>query len=255
MDVIVTGASRGIGRALALELAPRFRVHAVARDAAALASLGAHRVYPADLAVRADAARVGEELAAAVEAPAVLVHNAGLWPSACELVDGVERAFAVNCIGGLTLQRPLLAQKKLARILVVSAGLLIKGRFDASRTPSGEDFSWFRTYASTKLAFAAAMRDVARAHPEVDVAVVHPGVVRTDLGARRGVVGWLVDRVKSRWEAPDVCARRLAAYLDRERWSPPGDARWFVESEEQPWPEIVAASTPAVRAALERHAL
>jgi hypothetical protein len=64
------------------------------------------------------------------------------------------------------LQAPLVERGLLARILVIGAGLMKLGRFDPERTPSGDDFSWFRTYASTKLAFAAAMRDVARDHPE-----------------------------------------------------------------------------------------
>ena len=46
------------------------------------------------------------------------------------------------------------------------------------------------------LCFALAMRDVAAAHPELDVVVLHPGVVRTDLGARTGPLGWLLSLVK-----------------------------------------------------------
>ena len=256
MDLILTGASRGIGRALALALPADVRLHALARDRAALDDLARKRpgtvVHVVDLASRADAARVGRALD--VEPGAVLVHDAGLWPSRREIVDGVERAFAVNCLGPLALQEPLLAAKKLARVLVVGAGLMIKGRFDARRTPVGDDFSWMRTYASTKLAFAVAMRDVARDHPDVDVAVVHPGVVRTDLGNRGGPLGWLVRLAKRSWESPETCAARLARILARPRWSAPGDARWFVLEDEQPWPAIVSASASAVREALSRSA-
>jgi hypothetical protein len=166
------------------------------------------------------------------------------------LVEGLERAYVVNCLGPLALQRPLLERGRLGRILVIGAGLMVKGRFDAALTPTGADFSSVRTYCSTKLAFAVAMRDVARAHAEVDIAVVHPGVVGTDLGARPGMIGWLLKRVKRRWETPEVCAARLVRLLSQERWSPPGEARWFMEETSAPWPEVVEASTPAVRAAL-----
>lgn len=243
MDVILTGASRGIGRALALALPPSCRVHVIARDAAALEALAAAR--PNTIVHVGDITRGPIPLDVT---GATLVHNAGVWPSQRELTNGVERAWATNVLGPLAFQRPLLS--RLSRVLVIGAGLMIKGRFDARRTPIGEDFSWFRTYATTKLAFAVAMRDVARANPHLDVAVVHPGVVRTDLGARRGVLGWLVDRVKQRWESPEDCAERLVRFIGRERWSPPGDARWFVLDEEQPWPAIVDESAAAVRAAL-----
>jgi NAD(P)-dependent dehydrogenase (short-subunit alcohol dehydrogenase family) len=246
VDVILTGASRGIGRALALALPSRYRVHAVARDAAALDSLVAAR--PGTRAYVADISAGAVSLELDADAPALLIHNAGVWPSRRELADGVERAWAVNVLGPLAFQAPLLPQ--LSRILVISAGLLVKGRFDAERTPRGDDFSWFRTYATTKLVFAVAMRDVARAYPTIDVAVIHPGVVRTGLGARGGVLGWLVDRVKRRWESPETCAERLVGFIDRERWSPPGDARWFIEGDERPWPKIVEESTEAVRVAL-----
>lgn len=263
MDVVLTGASRGIGRAFALALPPTVRVHAVARDGEALATLAAARpntsVHVADLADLDDATRVGRALAGAVTNGATLVHNAGLWPERLARVHGLERAFVVNCLGPLALQAPLLEEERLARVLVVGAGLMVKGRFDPAKTPRGDDFSWWRTYASTKLAFAAAMRDVARQHPSVDVAIVHPGVVRTELGARGGALGWLVRLAKRRWEAPERCAERLVAFMERPRWSPPGDARWFVlhpgsrppfEDDAQRWPSVVDEAAEAVRAAI-----
>lgn len=249
MDIIITGASRGIGRALALALPPANRVHAVARDREALDSLAKERANTTTYVHDVTEGPLDFEL----RGPTTLVHNAGLWPAKRERVNGVERAWAVNVLGPLAFQRPLLP--KLDRILVVGAGLMVKGRFDAHKTPAGEDFSgWYRTYASTKLAFAVAMRDIAKANPHIDVAVMHPGIVRTDLGLRGGVLGWLVKLVKRNFEAPETCASRLASFLERERWSPPGDARWFFSHEggvdEQPWPKIVDESAEAVREAL-----
>jgi NAD(P)-dependent dehydrogenase (short-subunit alcohol dehydrogenase family) len=249
-DLILTGASRGIGRALALSLArgaKGTRLLLVARDrqrlgalAAELTALGCRAlVVPGDLSTCAGARDLGERLAGLVQPGATLVHNAGLWPSKRTLtVDGLEMAFAVNHLAPLLMQQPLLDAGLLRRVLVVSAGLLIKGRFDAERTPTGEDFSGIRTYCTTKLAFALAMRDVAATHPELDVVVLHPGVVRTDLGARSGPLGWLLSLVKRRWESPEACAERLTRILARERWSPPGDARWLVEEAEHPWPPV-----------------
>ncbi len=260
MDIIITGASRGIGRALALALAlahPSRRLLIVARDAERLSSLAAAiesaggRVVSrvADLSTRAGAAALGHELASLVDRGATLIHNAGLWPTQRELVDGgLERAFVVNYLAPLALQAPLLAAGKLARVMTVGAGLMVKGRFSAEATPTGSDFSRFRTYATTKLALAYAQRDVAAAHPAVDFLVIHPGVVRTDLGATPGLLGALLRLVKRSWESPEVCADRLARVLARERWSAPGDASWSFEETAQAWP--AAADSPETRAAV-----
>ncbi|RKG80091.1 SDR family NAD(P)-dependent oxidoreductase [Corallococcus exercitus] len=259
-DLILTGASRGIGHALALALAPiqNQRLLLVARDAGRLQALAAdvERLGGHALAVSGDlgtvegARKLGERLAELVTPGATLVHNAGLWPSERVLnADGLETSFVTNHLGPLVMQRSLLEAGRLRRILVVSGGLLVMGRFDAARTPTGEDFSGLRTYCNTKLCFALAMRDVAAAHPEVDVVVLHPGVVRTDLAARPGLVGWLLSQVKRAWERPEVCAARLVRILQRERWSPPGDARWLMEEAERPWPAVTenAATRQALR--------
>ncbi len=262
MDWIVTGASRGIGAALVKALADGpasgQRLFVLARDEERLASLRAPNIelvsLRVDLTRVADARRAGHELAERVVGKVVLVHNAGLWPSQRVLVDGIEAAFAVNCLSPLALQAPLLDRGVVSRVLVVSAGLLVRGRFNSKKTPVGDDFSAFRTYCTTKLAGAAAMRDVARSHPQVDFAVVHPGVVNTDLGARQGFLGWLLGRIKRRWESPETCARRLVGILEQARWEDtPGAAPWFFESSRQPWPEAVERDAAAIRQAVQRH--
>ncbi|MFH1811270.1 MAG: SDR family NAD(P)-dependent oxidoreductase [Pseudomonadota bacterium] len=250
-DIVITGASRGIGRALALAIAQGssgpLRLVLTARDEASLRDVasqveaaGASALSIAgDLSTLAGSRALGEALAATLQAPATLVHNAGLWPSRRVLTeDGLETAFVVNCVGPVVMQQVLLARQLVDRILVVGAGLMVKGRYSTERTPTGQDFSAWRTYCTTKLAFAVAEREVAAQHPELDVVVLHPGVVRTDLGARRGPLGWLLRLAKRRFESPEVCAARLKGVLERERWSPPGQARWLFEDTEQPWPEV-----------------
>lgn len=264
MDWIVTGASRGIGRALVAALARRAasgdRIFSLARHEQRLRELAREAggrceviALPADLSLVGEASEVGRRLAADVRPGAVLVHNAGIWPSRCCVADGVEQAFATNCLCPLALQAPLLGSGSIARVLVVSAGLIIAGRFSEQETPFGHDFSVFRTYCSTKLAGAAAMRDVARRHPEVDFLVVHPDVVNTDLGGRSGLLGGVVRLVKRTLETPEVCADRLVRLLDRPKWSEhPGQAPWFFEEKERPWPHVVERDERAVLEAVTR---
>jgi NAD(P)-dependent dehydrogenase (short-subunit alcohol dehydrogenase family) len=248
MDIIITGASRGIGRALALALSertPGHRLVLVARHAAQLEDLvqniqargGQALAIAGDLSSRSQARALGLQLTAAVEPGATLVHNAGLWPRERVASDGgLEQAFVVNHLGPVLMQAPLLEQNRLARVLAVSAGFIAFGRFDALLTPTGADFSRFRTYATTKLCFAIAMRRLAAQHPDLDVLVLHPGVVRTDLGALPGLRGRLLQLVKRLWESPERCAARLVRILERPRWSTPGQARWWVEERERAWP-------------------
>lgn len=262
-DLILTGASRGIGRAIAVALADAKTPHRLilsARDAGQLDVVAAQvrhretsvRLVPGDLSTLEGASLLGTKLLEVIEPGSTLVHNAGMWPSRCERdAQGLERAAVVNFLAPLTMQRALLEAGKLARILVIGAGLMVKGRFDAERTPRGDDFSSLRTYANTKLALAQAMRDVAAAHPELDVLVMHPGVVRTDLGERPGLFGKVMSLVKKRWEAPEECGARVARVLSRERWSTTaGEAAWMFEERAESWPELPAGSREAVRQAV-----
>jgi NAD(P)-dependent dehydrogenase (short-subunit alcohol dehydrogenase family) len=263
--VVITGASRGIGGALAVAAArPGRRLVLLARPSSALDAVaeraraaGAQvQVLPVDLRDRAATAAAGERLAADLPAGSVLVHCAGIWPARRELTaDGLEAAFVVNHLSALWLQRPALAAGRLGRILDVSAGLIVKGRVDAERTPTGADFSALGTYCTTKLCRAVALRATAAEHPDLDVLVLHPGVVRTDLGARRGPLGLLLRLAKRRWEDPATCAARLAATLDEPgRWAEPGEAAWRLEDRPEPWPPVAAdpATAEAVRAATAR---
>ena len=190
-------------------------------------------------------------LLAQVKPGATLVHNAGVWPSTrVRTVDQLETAFAVNFAGPLAMQAPLLVKKRLKRVMVVSAGLIAQGRFDAVQTPGGDDFSQVFTYCSTKLAFAVQMKEIARLQPELDVVALHPGVVRTGLGQRRGPIGWVMGLVKRTWESPEDCAFRLEGFLAQAtRWSPPGEAQWYFEKTQQPWPQVARAEKTRVEVA------
>lgn len=216
-NVVITGGTRGIGRAVALELARQgHRVVLLGRDRGA-GEVTAHEArsaggagsafVEADLSsVRGVHAAAGQVSSAAPQID-VLIHNAGLWPARRELSEeGLERAFVVNHLAPFALNlalEPALSASR-ARVVQVSAGLYVKGRVDLERTPRGDDFHAIRTYATTKLFNLLCLpRFAARFQPSgVRIDAVHPGVIRTGLGDRPGLAGAALRLIKWLWKAP-----------------------------------------------------
>jgi NAD(P)-dependent dehydrogenase (short-subunit alcohol dehydrogenase family) len=114
--VVLTGASEGIGRAIALSLAAaRARLVLAARNAERLASLSQECIsrgaevlcVPTDVSQRADCTALIDAARARFGAIDVLVHNAGstMWSRLDELEDPelLERLMRVNYLGAAWL--------------------------------------------------------------------------------------------------------------------------------------------------------
>lgn len=140
--ILITGASRGLGRALALELAsPTRSLALVGRNAAALASVVAEAATRDGraLAVVADVAeargihRIAGEVLAQLGRVDVLVHNASeLGPTPLRLLgdtdcEDFERVLQANVLGPFRLTKALLGGMALRR-----TGLLVHVSSDAA---------------------------------------------------------------------------------------------------------------------------
>ncbi len=184
--ILITGASRGIGAALARALgARRARLVLVARDAVRLEAVagdarragGEARVVAGDVADPATAERA---VAAAVEAFGgvdVLVNNAAMLTPPRPLVEtpleDFRRVLDVNVLGVVSFLRaaiPVMARKKRGLAVNVSSGW---GRVaDAGVAP----------YCASKFAVEAISQSVAAEAPRgVVVVAVSPGVVDTEM--------------------------------------------------------------------------
>lgn len=117
----MTGASRGIGRAIAETLAGAgAQVTLVARGTEALrdvaASIGTRaRFVSCDISVAADVERLAATLLAKGSAPDILVNNAGLFPLApLDAMDPAEfeRTIHVNLVAPFFVLRALLPHMK-----------------------------------------------------------------------------------------------------------------------------------------------
>ena len=181
---LVSGASRGIGREIARQLAGEhgFLVLAGARDPSNVDLRDS--VEPVELDVT-DPARV-EATARGIEADPgrldLLVNNAGVvggsGDRAADIdIDEVHRVLETNLFGAWRLAQavlPLLRESDDPRIVNVSSGM-------GQLTDMGGGTSAYRV---SKAALNALTRILAAEEPRIRVNSICPGWVRTDMGGR-----------------------------------------------------------------------
>jgi short-subunit dehydrogenase len=244
--VLVTGASRGIGRATAELLAARgARVVAVARDAAALRELAAGTgvtPLPADLRGPGAAAAVVRQAREAHGRLDGVVANAGIGHAGA-VVDMTDEQ--VSALVDLNVRGTLLLARAAASAFAEQAGdgrhrgiVFVTSIAGAVGVP-GES-----VYSATKAAvesFAVVLREELRPGG-VGVSTVLPGVVDTEFFARRGAP---YDRRFPRPMPPERVARAVVAALEsgRERTVVP---RWLA------LPAWLSAAVPGPYRALAR---
>jgi NAD(P)-dependent dehydrogenase (short-subunit alcohol dehydrogenase family) len=202
--VLVTGATDGLGRATAHELArrgatvlvhgrSRERAETVAGEVAAAAGEGPVAVHVADLGSLAQVRRLAEEVEREHERLDVLVNNAGIISSTRrESDEGYELTFAVNYLSHFLLAERLLGllrRSAPARIVNVSSIGQAPLDFDDLMLERGYDD--FRAYAQSKLGqimFTFELADRLRAEGEdgVTVNALHPATLMDTKMVREG---------------------------------------------------------------------
>jgi len=190
--IVITGASGGIGAALAVQLgAAGHRVALAARREAELKEVAARVgagaiVVPTDVTRRGDVERLRDRAIDAFGHVDVWINNAGrgITKPVLELTDEeLDLMMTVNvksALYGMQAIAPHFKTRGLGQIINVSSFL--------SRVP----FATFRSgYNAAKAALNAltanARVDLARTHPGIHVTLVMPGLVSTDF--QRNAVG------------------------------------------------------------------
>ncbi|MFC9893347.1 SDR family NAD(P)-dependent oxidoreductase [Nocardia sp. NPDC127579] len=187
--IVVTGASSGIGAVGAARLAARGATVAVVgrdpeRTARVAEEIGAAH-FLADFGRLDDVRKLADQLLGRFPQIDVLVNNAGgSWPDRAVTVDGNERTFQVNHLGGFLLTGLLLDRLRQApRARVINTSSLTyrtaKLNLDTVNAPSGS-FSMLGAYAATKLANIVFTRELVRRTGLVSAAF-HPGAVATNV--------------------------------------------------------------------------
>jgi retinol dehydrogenase 12 len=192
--VLLTGATRGIGRAAAVELAgagaevalvgrdPE-RVAEVAREARAAGGGAAVHEHVADLTLMADVRTLAAEVRARHERLDVLANNAGaLFASRQLTAEGFERTFALNHLAPFLLTALLRDRLAGGRVVTTASDAHKSGRLDLDDLQSERSYAAMRVYGTTKLCNILFTRELARRAPELHANCFHPGVVRTGFG-------------------------------------------------------------------------
>lgn len=196
--VLVTGATDGIGKQTAIELASRGArviVHGRTLPKAELAAHEIRRAAPdsridvcaADFSSLAEVRRLGELLAVSHPRLDVLINNAGVYMHDRVLtVDGFETTFAVNHLAPFLLTLlllPALSKSDQGRVVNVSSMAHSRGRLDFDDLDSDRRFDAYQAYATSKLANILFSNELARrlsGTPTTSNAL-HPGVITTKL--------------------------------------------------------------------------
>lgn len=215
--VLVTGASRGIGAAVARAAHRRgARLGLVARSEADLAALadelGADATHAvADVAVRTDVEQAVAEIETALGPIEILVNNAGLGAYRAfveEELETFERLMAVNYFGTLYATRavlPSMVERGRGHIVnVASVAGLLGAPFESA-------------YSASKFAVVGLSESLAAEVTGlgVGVSLVNPGPVRTSFTAARGVE---FQRDRPRPLDPGAVADAVLSAVEGERF-------------------------------------
>jgi retinol dehydrogenase 14 len=194
---LVTGATTGIGKAAAEELARLgARVGIVARDpargqaaASDVEAAGDGQqvdLFVADLSSQASVHRLAEQVHSRYERLHVLVNNAGVsLPRRRVTADGLEMTLAVNHLAPFLVTNLLLEQLQAsapARVVTVSSRAERQGHIDFDDLQAERGYNR-RVYSNSKLANVLFTYELARRLQGRGVTAncLHPGVVRTEL--------------------------------------------------------------------------
>ncbi|MBV8397460.1 MAG: SDR family oxidoreductase [Acetobacteraceae bacterium] len=195
---LITGATDGVGKATAAELARKgFAVVVAGRDAAKAEAVTKQIVDTtgnrdvdyliADLGSLAQLYRLAEEFTLRHRRLDVLINNAGvLMTQRVMTEDGYETMFQVNYLSQFYLTQLLLDELKNSRqgrIINLCSSVYRMGKFDPHNLQGEQRFSTFGAYAASKLLVLLFTSELANrlSATHVTANAVHPGVVRTQM--------------------------------------------------------------------------
>lgn len=198
---VITGATSGIGLGIARGLAAQnFELVLIGRDAAkggrVVENLKSETGNPSiyyfnvDLCVQKQIRATGEEISRRFPEIDVLINNAGVWTSRCELTeDKIEKQFAVNHLAYFLLTHLLygnVAASAEGRIINIGSDSHKYGRINFDDLNLQRSYHGLKAYGQSKLANLLFTFELHRLKKDDHVSVycVQPGLVKTDIGVK-----------------------------------------------------------------------
>jgi NAD(P)-dependent dehydrogenase (short-subunit alcohol dehydrogenase family) len=220
--VLLTGATRGIGRAAAIEMAAQGaelalvgrdaeRVREVAQEAKAAGGGAPVHEHVADLTLMSEVRALAEEVRGRYEHIDVLANNAGaMFATRRETSEGFEQTFALNHLAPFLLTNLLRDHLPGGRVVTTASDAHKTGRLDLEDLQAAKSYSAVRAYGTSKLCNILFTRELARRAPELHANCFHPGVVRTGFGKNEnGIWKVLTTLVGPFIRSPERGARSL----------------------------------------------
>jgi NAD(P)-dependent dehydrogenase (short-subunit alcohol dehydrogenase family) len=228
--VLITGATRGIGRAGALQLAAfgaelillgrhRGRLEEVAR-ACKMAGSPEVRIYLVDLTSRKQVVQLGEKLLTTEVKLDVLWNNAGGYFTERKVTEeGLERTWAMNHLAYVDLTKillPLLEKSDDPRVICTASQAHRMGSIQWDNLQGERAWDGWRAYCLTKLTNILYVAEQGRrlGDSKIRICAVHPGLVNSALGDENpGLAGVAFRILKKVWGKSNEQGADTAVWL------------------------------------------
>jgi len=228
--VLITGATRGIGRAGALQLAAsgaelilvgrhRGRLEEVARSCITAGSQ-AVRTHSVDLASRKQVEQLGNKLLTTESKLDVLWNNAGGYFTERKVTEeGLERTWAMNHLAYVDLTKlllPLLEKSDDPRVICTASQAHRMGSIRWDNLQGEKAWDGWRAYCLTKLTNILYVAEQGRrlGDSKIRICAVHPGLVNSALGDENpGFAGAAFRVLKKVWGKSNEQGADTAVWL------------------------------------------
>jgi retinol dehydrogenase 14 len=212
--VLITGATNGIGKAAALEIAKqgatvvivgrdKSKTESVANELRTASGNNNIEFMLADLSSQADIHKLATNFKAKHTRLDVLINNAGgYFDKYKTTADGLEYTFAFNHLGYFLLTNLLLDLLKTSspsRIVNVSSAAQAPGKIFWDDLQLSKNYGGMKAYYQSKLANVMFTYELAKrlANTGVTVNALHPGVVNSGFGSGvGGFIGFVFGLIK-----------------------------------------------------------